>query len=124
MRMKKQKIQRGLDMIGLLNFGSLVLGLIAWILPVVNLTWYTKNWVALSIMSISACGISLFFQIFNIYNRVKIEDWSVLMDTLGAMQFSAVFLFIVTFFIYIHFFFIYHFCTLHLYYDLNTLQTL
>ena|SRR5699024_8521542 len=96
MRMKKQKIQRGLDMIGLLNFGSLVLGLIAWILPVVNLTWYTKNWVALSIMSISACGISLFFQIFNIYNRVKIEDWSALMDTMGAKLFSAVFLLIVT----------------------------
>ena len=96
MRMKKQKIQRGLDMIGSINLGSLVLGLIAWILPVVNLTRYTKNWVALSIMSISACAISLFFQIFNIYNRVKIEDWSALMDTMGAKVFIAAFLLIVT----------------------------
>mgnify|MGYP000861101348 CR=1 FL=1 len=36
-------------MIGLLNLGSLVLGLIAWILPVVNLRRYKerdyRNWV-------------------------------------------------------------------------------
>ncbi len=58
-------------MIGLLNLGSLVLGLIAWILPVVNLMRYEKhdrkNWVALSITSISACAISLCFQTF--YNN-------------------------------------------------------
>lgn len=44
-------------MIVLLNLGSLVLGLIAWILPVVNLMRYEKhdhrNWVTLSIMSFS-----------------------------------------------------------------------
>lgn len=83
-------------MIDWINLGSLVLGLIAWILPVVSLTRYTKNWVALSIMSISACAISLFLQIFNIYNRVKIEDWSALMDTMGAKVFIAAFLLIVT----------------------------
>src|SRR5699024_12573111 len=107
MRMKKQKIQRGLDMIGLLNFGSLVLGLIAWILPVVNLTWYTKNWVALSILSISACGISLFFQFFYIYNRVYIEDWSALMDTMCVYLFRAVFLLLFTLLLYVLFLFIY-----------------
>lgn len=65
-------------MIGWLNVGSLVLGLIAWILPVVSLMRYKKNvhnhWFVLSILSISACAISLYFQIFYNYHLVKIKD--------------------------------------------------
>ena len=87
-------------MIVLLNLGSLVLGLIAWILPVVNLMRYEKqnqkNWVPLTIMSISACAISLCFQIFYNYHLVKIEDLSALMDTTGAVAFVAAVLLIVT----------------------------
>lgn len=87
-------------MIDWLNIGSLVIGLIAWILPVVNLMRYKKHynkiWVALSIMSFSACAISLCFQIFYTYHLVKIEDWSALMDTTGAVAFGAVVLLIVT----------------------------
>lgn len=87
-------------MIGLLNLGSLVLGLIAWILPVVNLMRYEKhdhrNWVTLSIMSVSACAIALCFQIIYSYHLVKIEDWSALMDTTGAVAFAAAVLLIVT----------------------------
>ena len=75
-------------MIGWLNVGSLLLGLIAWILPIVNLMRYTKqghnNWIVLSMISMSACAISMFFQMFNSYNRVKIEDWSALVDIMGA----------------------------------------
>lgn len=85
---------------GLLNLGSLVLGLIAWVLPVVNLMRYEKhnhgNWVALSFISIGACAISLCFQIFNSYHLVKIEDWSALMDTMGTVAFVAAVLLIVT----------------------------
>ena len=87
-------------MIWLLNLGSLVLGLIAWILPVVNLMRYKKhdhkNWVILSIMSISACAISLCFQIFYNNHLVKIEDWSALMDTTDAVVFVSSVLLIVT----------------------------
>ncbi len=86
-------------MIILLNLGSLVLGLLAWILPIINLIRYRKhdhkNWIALSIMSISAGAISLCFQIFEINYRVKLADWSALMDTMSALVFaSAVFLII------------------------------
>ena len=53
---------------GWLNLGSLLLGLIAWILPVVNLVQHNKadhrNWVAFSVASVSACAISLCMQIF------------------------------------------------------------
>ena len=87
-------------MFGLLNLGSLVLGLIAWILPVVNLMRYKKrghnNWFVLSIISISACAISLCFQIFYNYHLVKIEDWSALMDTMGAVAIAAAVLIIFT----------------------------
>lgn len=83
----------GFDMIGWLNVASFVLGLIAWILPVGNLMRDKKheisNWVALSIISLSACAISLFFQIFNSYNRVKMEDWTALMDIMGTKVFVA-----------------------------------
>jgi uncharacterized membrane protein len=87
-------------MIGLLNLGSLMCGLIAWILPVVNLIRYKKhnnrNWVILSIMSISACAISLCFQIFYNNHLVKISDWSALMDTTDAVVLVAAVLLIVT----------------------------
>lgn len=86
-------------MVGLLNLGSLVLGLIAWTLPVVNLISKKhdhKNWVVLSIMSISACAISLCFQIFYNYHLVKIEDWGALMDTMYTVTFASTVLLIVT----------------------------
>lgn len=87
-------------MVDLLNVGSLVLGLIAWILPAVHLQRHAKrdhkNWAAFSVVSISACAISLCFQIFNTYHLVKIGDWTALMDTMGAVAFSAAVLLIVT----------------------------
>ncbi|SET18772.1 cytochrome c oxidase subunit 4 [Salinibacillus kushneri] len=85
-------------MIGWLNVGSFVFGLIALILPIINLykKHDQKNWFVLSVMSIGACAISLFFQIYNSYYRVKAEDWSALMDTMGAKGFAAAVLLIVT----------------------------
>jgi biotin transporter BioY len=85
---------------GWLNIGSLMLGLIAWILPVVNLLrdkkQEKKKWIRLSLISVSTCAISIYFQIFYIYYLVKIEDWSALMDTIGAMAFASAVLIIVT----------------------------
>jgi hypothetical protein len=87
-------------MFGLLNLGSLLLGLIAWILPVMNLirgkTYNDKNWVVLSTLSFSACALSLCFQIFYIYHKVQVEDWSALLDTMGAVVFAVSALLIIT----------------------------
>jgi len=87
-------------MSGWLNIGSLALGLIAWILPVISLMRYVRqdhrNWVVLSFISFSACAISLSFQIFYHYHLVKIEDWSALMDTMGGVAFASAVLLIVT----------------------------
>ncbi|WP_318241040.1 hypothetical protein [Ureibacillus galli] len=87
-------------MIGFLNIGSLLLGLIAWILPIINLMRNekpeNKNWVVLSVISLSACAISLSFQIFYNYHLVKIEDWSALMDTTRAVVIATVVLLVFT----------------------------
>lgn len=59
-----------------LSIGSLVLGLVACILPIINLVKCKKtnydNWATLSILSISGCAISLYFQIFY-YNNLVID---------------------------------------------------
>lgn len=90
-------------MIGWLNLGSFMLGLIAWILPAINITRYEKrsrnwitNWITLSIVSISACSISLFFQICSFYERVKAEDWGALIDAMSVIASVPAILLIVT----------------------------
>lgn len=87
-------------MMGLLNVGSLLLGLIAWMLPVMNLMRHkkqgNKSLIILSIVSVSACAISLCFQIIYHNYLVQIEDWSALMDTTGTLAVVASTLVIVT----------------------------
>ena len=97
-RMKNNK--GGLDMdIAWLNFGNLVLGLIAFILPLINVSRYeklSKHWVTLSFVSLSACSISLFLQIYSFYERVKANDWAALMDTMDVIASVPAILLIVT----------------------------
>lgn len=87
-------------MIGWLNIGSLLLGLIAWILPIIYLMGNKKHehnhWGILSVLSISACAISISFQIFYNYHLVKIEDWTALMDTTRAVVIATAVLLIFT----------------------------
>lgn len=96
---------------GWLNVVSLVLGLVAWILPIVNLMRYKKcdngNWILFSFVSISACAISLYSQILYNDYLVEIGDWSALMDTsMGVVYASKVLLLVtlalnaITFFVY------------------------
>ncbi len=69
---------------GWLNLGSILLGLIAWILPVINLMQRNRGnpetMVVLSVASVSACSLSLCLQIFYTSHLVQKEDWSALMD--------------------------------------------
>lgn len=85
---------------GWLNLGSLVFGLIAWVLPVLTLMQHNKadhrHWAALSVASVSACAISLCMQIFYTDHLVKIEDWAALMDTSHAVAMVATILLVVT----------------------------
>lgn len=87
-------------MITLLNPASLVLGLISWILPAVNLMQRKKhdnrNWGVLSTISLSACAISLLFQILYTNHMINIWDPTALMDTNNSMVFAASVLLVVT----------------------------
>lgn len=87
-------------MIVLLNPASLVLGLIAWTLPVINIVQYKnnkhRNWGVFSIISLSMCSISIYFQIIYTNHLVNISDWSALMDTTNALVFVTSVLIILT----------------------------
>ncbi|WP_349672569.1 hypothetical protein [Lacrimispora sp.] len=83
-----------------LNVASLILGLIAWALPVINLVQYKKagnrKWVIFSLTSVSVCGLSLYMQILYTDYLVKINDWSALMDTSSGVVSITGLLLIVT----------------------------
>ncbi|MEK4972401.1 hypothetical protein NSQ89_08535 [Niallia sp. FSL R7-0648] len=85
---------------GLLNIGSLVLGLIAWILPATNLMGnkekVQRNGLMICFLSMSACTISISFQIIYSYYLVKMEDWSAMMDTTGGVVVATAVLLSVT----------------------------
>jgi len=87
-------------MIGLLNVGSLVLGLAAWIMPVISIIRHRTTRVRLrmlfSVISFSACAFSLFMQIAQIRQRVILQDWAALMDTAGALVTVSLLLVIIT----------------------------
>lgn len=83
-----------------LNIGSLILALVAWILPVINLMLLRRNiymnFLELSLLSISSCAISLCFQMIYIYHLVEIKDVSALMDTNWAVALISTILLVFT----------------------------
>ena len=84
----------------MLNLGSLALGLLAWMLPVISLVRKKKakdkTPVFLCAVSTGACAVSLCLQIFEMHRRVTLRDWSALMDTSGAVAWVAAVLLVVT----------------------------
>lgn len=85
----------------LLMPASLVLGLIAWTFPVINLvkirTNKTKNWSIISISSLIACSIALYFQIlYSQYLVVDRRDFSALADILPASAMLSAVLLVIT----------------------------
>ncbi len=81
-------------MIGYFNLLSLSLGIFAWVLTLTYLVRYKKDdykkWGLIVFLSMSACAISLLFQLLKIGLRVELEDWSGLMDTMSAVEFVSV----------------------------------
>ena len=85
---------------GLLNIGSLILGLIAWVLAVFSIVKYRKDGfrkgIIISSLIMSSCAISILFQILYNDYLVKIEDFTALMDTTGTLVVASSALVIVT----------------------------
>ena len=79
---------------GMLNLLSLVLGLAAWVLPLVRLT-RLKRTTSLHrlhrtcFVSFSCCALALVFQLYYQLHLVDIQDWSAMMDTTRAVCMAA-----------------------------------
>lgn len=77
------------------NVGSLILGLVAWILPLLAIG-KPYRFVLCCIGSTVCCTGSLLLQLLEVQNRVHLEDWSALMDTVDAVILAAVVMLVVT----------------------------
>ena len=69
---------------GMLNLGSIVLGLAGWILPILHVSQLSKKRRGLGryahILSMGACCLAIWLQICYDEHLVNIEDWSALID--------------------------------------------
>lgn len=82
---------------GWFNIGSLVLGLVAWFIPVISLVRHKKRNTKFSfipsLVSMGACATALWLQISYNHYLVQIQDWTALMDTTSTLNWvSAVLL--------------------------------
>ena len=71
------------------NIGSLVLGLAAWILPLLAVG-KSYRFALCCVGSLSCCAVSLLMQLLEIKRRVHLSDWSALLDTMDAVVLAAV----------------------------------
>ncbi len=79
------------------NIGSLILGLISWLLALLAIkNRQNKTAHFLSFGSFSLCALSLLFQIFEVGNRVAKGDLSAVMDTIRAVMIASALLVIIT----------------------------
>lgn len=76
------------------NLGSLILGLAAWGLPLLAIGKKDRFGIC-CIGSFGCCILSLLLQLFEVKNRVNLEDWSALMDTIHAVTLAAVVMIVV-----------------------------
>lgn len=80
----------------LLNLGSLILGIAAWVLAIVGIIAPKSEGarkLVFSTISMGACAGSICLQTFYSRHLVRIEDWSALTDTASAVAFVCAVLF-------------------------------
>lgn len=75
---------------GLCNAGSILLGLAAWTIPLLQLSRLRRDGAAGGVVSFSLALVSLALQFFEILDRVEAGDWSALMDTVPALTLVVV----------------------------------
>ena len=77
------------------NILSLLLGIVAWSLPVMYLMrWKHREWFCCG--SFGLCALAMYFQLREILKRARIGDFAAIEDTIGAVVFAASMLLIVT----------------------------
>lgn len=83
-------------MVASLNFLSLVLGLLAWILPILGLKKLNNKTLIYSFLSFSSMAISILFQLMSQKTYALKEDLSAILDTIEFSIELAWFLLIIT----------------------------
>lgn len=77
-----------------LNLGSIIFGLLAWILPILVSTKFNKNknihGTYLVYGGLVSAILSLLFVITYRQHLISVEDWSALMDTKSGFQLASV----------------------------------
>lgn len=81
------------------NIGSIVVGLAAWLVPVIGVNVNKGKSHDFSVASFSCCAMALVLQLVEIRHRVMIGDLSAVMDTISAILMAAVVLVVITMFI-------------------------
>lgn len=81
---------------GWLNVLSLVLGLMAIALPLININlphkYDRKRYILSTIASMGSCTMALFFQMIYTWHLIVIRDWTALMDTQATIVLCALIL--------------------------------
>lgn len=80
---------------GILNLASLIMGLVAWCVPIICIFKNKYNAVS-SIGSFTSCVLALLMQIIYQWHLVDIEDWWALIDTTWAVVLASAVLIILT----------------------------
>lgn len=85
-------------MSAIFNIGSLILGLISWLIPLIVLCQENKRHrkPAFSIISFTSCTLALVLQIFEIQHRVYLQDFTAIMDTINTLSLIVIILIVVT----------------------------
>ena len=80
-----------------LNYGSLLSGVIAWIIGYIAIKCEKQKMAyCFSVSSFSSCAISLLGQILEVGNRVNQNDFSAIADTIRAIIIASCIMVIVT----------------------------
>ena len=83
---------------------SILLGFLAWLLPLLGLTqpvllkrWLGESWFSLIIfVSMTACTLAIWFELYAQYKRLIIEDYSAMLDIFPSSVKFGLFLIILT----------------------------
>ena len=72
------------------NVGSLLLGLAAWVIGLTAVRTARRNAsYKLSVLSFTACSLSLLLQLFEVANRVARDDFAAIEDTIRVVVLAA-----------------------------------
>lgn len=81
------------------NMGSLALGLLAMLLPLVALIRRKAGFGGaglVHVLSLGCCAASLCFQIYEVRNRTHLDDFSAIMDTIDTISWVSALLIAIT----------------------------